>query len=341
MSNARNISRRWVGRQRRSFCFRRPAVFGMAVMLPAWMMLLAGTAVVLAADSQQPQRAAPSPSDKPPAPPPPATAQQATPPQPAVAAGGCVPASSHVVYEYRRRRVRSRTWCYPVPSGSAATQPSAPPAAAAKPQPSAKSKSLEKPAAYAWRNLFDGKTLNGWKSAEFGGEGKVYVENGMIVMDLGNSMTGITYTGEVPRDNYEISLEGMRLEGSDFFCTTTFPVGKDCCSLVMGGWGGTVVGLSTVDYYDASENSTTTFQSFKDNQWYHVRIRVTPARIQAWVDDEEVVDQERPDHKIGIRMEVDLCQPLGVATWCTKGAVRNIRIRQLRPEAAPAEESKE
>jgi hypothetical protein len=195
---------------------------------------------------------------------------------------------------------------------------------------------------YAWKPLFDGKTLKNWKSTKFGGEGNVELKDGTIVMEMGNSMTGVTWDGgELPRDNYDLSLEGMRLEGSDFFCTTTFPVGKDPCSLVVGGWGGTVVGLSTVNHYDASDNPTTSFHSFKDKQWYRVRIRVTEAKIEAWLDDEKVVNQERKGHKIGIRFECDLCQPLGVATYNTKGAVRNIRLRPLSPEetkAAPAAE---
>ena len=116
---------------------------------------------------------------------------------------------------------------------------------------------------YRWKDLFDGKTLNGWKPTEFGGEGKVEVKDGRIVMEMGGMMTGITWAGSVLHNNYELQLEGMRLDGSDFFCTTTFPVGKDPCTLVVGGWGGMVVGLSNVDHEDASENGTTKTMSFK------------------------------------------------------------------------------
>ena len=104
----------------------------------------------------------------------------------------------------------------------------------------------------------------GWKSTPFGGEGKVYVKDGAIVMEMGSDMTGVTWTGKPPRSNYEISLEGMRIEGTDFFCTTTFPVGKEYCSLVMGGWGGSIVGLSSIDSYDASENATTKIDRFQE-----------------------------------------------------------------------------
>ena len=40
----------------------------------------------------------------------------------------------------------------------------------------------------------DGKTLAGWKSTEFGGEGEVSVVDGAIVLEMGNNMTGITWT---------------------------------------------------------------------------------------------------------------------------------------------------
>jgi len=187
---------------------------------------------------------------------------------------------------------------------------------------------------YAWKSLFDGKTLKGWKAPAFGGEGKVEVKDGVIVLGMGDSMTGVTYTGELPKTNYELELEGKRLDGSDFFATTTFPVGDDFCSFVTGGWGGTVIGLSSIDYYDAADNSTSGFMDFKKDRWYKFRIRVTKDRIRVWVDDKQVVDQELKGHKITIRMECDLCRPLGISSWCTAGAVRNIRIRQLKAEEA-------
>ena len=149
-------------------------------------------------------------------------------------------------------------------------------------------------------------------------------------------MTGITWTGEPPRENYELELEGMRVRESDFFCTTTFPVGKAPCSLVVGGWGGTVVGLSSIDGYDASENPTTKTIKFKEKQWYKVRIRVTERAVQAWIDDREIVNQAREGHHFGIRFEVELSKPLGIAAWNTVGAVRNIRLRRLTPEEIAA-----
>jgi len=188
----------------------------------------------------------------------------------------------------------------------------------------------EKPAPKA-KDLFNGKTLEGWKVTDFGGEGKVFVRDNTIVMERGNQMTGITWAGgKLPRSNYELTLEGKRIEGSDFFCTTTFPVGDNYCSFVTGGWGGSIIGLSSVDHMDASENQTSHSHEFKKNTWYQFRIRVTDEKIEVWIDKDQVVDQDRKEHTFGLRIECDACRPLGIATYDTVGAVRNIRLKELK-----------
>ena len=71
----------------------------------------------------------------------------------------------------------------------------------------------------------------------------------------------------MPRINYEVKLEARREEGSDFFCRLTFPVNDSFCALILGGWGGTVVGLSTIDGLDASEKETSRLMNFDLNKW--------------------------------------------------------------------------
>jgi len=185
-------------------------------------------------------------------------------------------------------------------------------------------------------SLFDGKTLGNWRITDFGGQGKVYVKDGSIYLEMGNDMTGITWDAPLPfKTDYEITLEAMRVDGSDFFCGLTFPVGESFCSLVLGGWGGTLCGLSNIDYYDAANNETTRIVSFENNKWYHVRLHVQPNRITAWLaeeGDQPLVDMDITDRKIDTRAEMDPCQPMGVATWQTSGAVRNIHMRELTEE---------
>jgi hypothetical protein len=190
-------------------------------------------------------------------------------------------------------------------------------------------------------SLFDGKTLAGWKKTEFGGEGDVEVADGRIVMRAGNPMTGITWTGEYPRMDYELSLEAMRVDGSDFFCGLTFPVGDSPCTFIVGGWGGGVIGLSSINGMDASENETTRYQEFENGKWHKIRVRVTKDKIESWLDDKQMADVETKDRKISIRPEVELSRPLGVACFATTAALRDIRVRKLDPKEAAAKKAAE
>ena len=177
-------------------------------------------------------------------------------------------------------------------------------------------------------SLFDGKSLAGWSVTDFAGHGEVQVEDGKLILGMGY-MTGVTWTNPIPRMNYELELEAMRADGSDFFCGLTFPVGDDPCSLIVGGWGGGVVGLSSLDGEDAAHNETTRYMNFERGQWYHIRLSVTPTGIQAWISGEKVIEVATTGRSISIRSEVELSRPLGVATYSTVGALRKIRIRPL------------
>jgi hypothetical protein len=186
-----------------------------------------------------------------------------------------------------------------------------------------------------WKALFDGKTLKGWKVTDFAGHGEVAVDTNFhggpaIVADMGAILTGITWTNEPPKGEYELTLEAMKADGSDFFCALTFPVGAAHCSLVIGGWGGGVVGISSIDSMDASENETTKFLSFDKNKWYRIRLRVTRTKLEAWIDKDKVVDIVTTDRRISMRAgEIELAEPFGISNYQTKSAWRDIRIRNL------------
>jgi hypothetical protein len=182
----------------------------------------------------------------------------------------------------------------------------------------------------AWEPLFDGKTLTNWRPSKFFGQAQVRVENGEIILPSGNDLTGITWAGpQLPTSGYELALQAKRVEGSDFFAGITFPVQDSFCSLILGGWGGNVVGLSSINDLDASENSTSQSRVFERDRWYDVRIRVTEPRIEVWLDDKPIIDQELKGNRVGVRLEVEASQPLGIASWRTTGAIRDIRLRRL------------
>lgn len=183
-----------------------------------------------------------------------------------------------------------------------------------------------------WRPLFNGKDISGWKvlkESNFKEHGKVAVAEKEIRLAAGDPATGIAYTGKPPRMNYEVQLEAKRTAGDDFFCGLTFPVGKEYCTLIIGGWGGGYTGLSNVDGYSAMDNNTSGYTEFKNKQWYKIRLRVTDDKIAAWIDKEQIVDQSTEDHKFDIWWEQEPARPLGIVTWKSSAALRNIQLRAL------------
>lgn len=175
--------------------------------------------------------------------------------------------------------------------------------------------------------LFDGQTLDGWEITNFGPQGPVYVSGGNIMLGMGDGCTGVTWKGYFPVMNYEVSLEAKRVSGVDFFCGMTFPVDDSFCSLIVGGWAGNTVGISSIDRKDASENETTLLRPFQTDRWYSIRTRVTQGKIEAWIDDEQVVNLQTNNKKLSVRPEVELSKPFGIASWRTTAAIRNIRLR--------------
>lgn len=180
-----------------------------------------------------------------------------------------------------------------------------------------------------WTLLSDGQSLEGWDITNFGPQGPVYVSGGNIILEMGDPITGITWKEDFPVTNYEVQLEAKKVTGNDFFCGMTFPVGKSFCSLIVGGWSGPVVGLSSVDGLDATENETRNLRKFEPGTWYKIRLRVTPEKIEAWIDNEQVVNLLTAGRELSIRPEVNLSRPFGIASWRTTAALRNIMMKEL------------
>jgi len=185
-----------------------------------------------------------------------------------------------------------------------------------------------------WQALFDGESLKGWRETPFGGHGEVHCQAGVIVLSMGDPFTGINFTNEFPKMNYEVALDAMRLMGSDFFCGLTVPVGTNGCSLIVGGWGGSLVGISSLDGMDASENETTKFTSFESGRWYRIRLRVTEKKLEAWIDKDKLVDVDTADRRLSVRPgDIELSQPFGLAAWQTSTALREIKFRRVSAAA--------
>lgn len=181
----------------------------------------------------------------------------------------------------------------------------------------------------AWIDLFDGRSLGAFASTEFGGEGLVAVHDSAIQLGFGSPLTGVTWNGAPPTGDYELEVRASRTGGGDFFCGVTFPVGNDHLTLVLGGWGGTVCGFSSLDGLDAAHNATRTLHRFELGRDYTARIAVTATAITATLDGEPLCRTDRQGTALSLRPEVLLSRPLGIASFATQAAVRSVRWRPL------------
>lgn len=187
------------------------------------------------------------------------------------------------------------------------------------------------------RQLLTGNALGQWKECDYGGQGVVEIKKGVLTLGAGDPITAVRWAGklgdgpnEFPKTNYTISYEARRTLARDFFGTVTFPVGDDTCSLVVGGWGGGLTGLSSLNGDDAANNSTTGYTAFENDKWYKFAITVTPKQITATQDGEELFPAiQIEDHQIGIRIEMEPCRPLGIATFQSSGEVRNFTVAPI------------
>ena len=172
----------------------------------------------------------------------------------------------------------------------------------------------------AWQPI-DGATDVAWND-----------EERILRIGVGTDLNGVRWTGALPSAPYEVEWEAKRVSGSDFFCGLTFPTRspQECVSLILGGWGGSLVGISSIDGMDAADNSTGMQFEFEDKRWYRIRVVVEEQRLQAWIDGQQVIDADTEERRLSLREgPIENCAPFGVATWLTIGELRGMRWRKL------------
>ncbi|MDZ4288277.1 MAG: hypothetical protein U0984_09975 [Prosthecobacter sp.] len=216
-----------------------------------------------------------------------------------------------------------RSFLLPLPAWLlSACGPSAPPPPAAK--------------AVTAINLLESPHAGSWRQAGIPDEGPVAVKDGVLTLAEGQPMTGAVFAAwdslGLPASGYSIHYEAMRVEGEDFFGTVTFPVsGRNShASFVLGGWGGTVTGISSIDFSDANENQTRSEQRFTNGRWYRLRLEVRPEELRAWVDDRLVVNVSIKGRTVGLRPGfIDHCRPFGFASYGSAARIRGLVVQGL------------
>jgi hypothetical protein len=186
--------------------------------------------------------------------------------------------------------------------------------------------------------LFEAPLVDHWRNAGIDGSGDVKREADGFTLREGRPMTGNVFpTWEqdgLPFMNYRITYEAMRVSGSDFFGSVTFPVGSigSCVTFVLGGWGGSQVGISSIDGADASMNSTGSSVRFENGRWYRIRIEVQEESLRVWLDDRPLVSFNPRGRQLHLRgADIAKCVPFGFAAFGSEGRVRACLIERLAP----------
>lgn len=186
-----------------------------------------------------------------------------------------------------------------------------------------------------WK-LLEEEFAASWRASGIAEEGGVSIKAGEIELQPGQPMTGARFDAAawkaagMPTTRYAIEYEAMRVAGNDFFGTVTFPVNDSHVSLVVGGWGGTLVGISNIDDMDANENSTRANAYFENNHWHQVRIEVRDDDLQAWINHKLFINTSTKGRKLGLRSgDIEKCVPFGFASYATQSRIRHIRISRL------------
>ena len=203
--------------------------------------------------------------------------------------------------------------------------------------------------------LFDGKTLTGWIPLEMGGGGPVEVveefvpsnspemePSNVIMLNRGDMMTGISWTNGPARMNYEIEWEAMRVDGNDFFAAMSFPVQDSYVTFIPAGWGGSVVGISSINGHDASENETSRYHPLETQKWHQFKVRVTEKKVEAWINGEKVVNLNTVGKTLGLRSgSPSEIKRYGIVctAYCSTGAIKKIRMRKIDPQEVIQEEA--
>ena len=178
--------------------------------------------------------------------------------------------------------------------------------------------------------LFDGSTLGMWKPESTGAGDSVRVEQGAIQLSWGSPGTSVAWTGTRVPANYELALEVMSIEGSGSgYWFLTFPIdGERTCTLTLANQLGWLCGGPG----SVSDGALTRAFGLDGGTWHSVRLRVVRGRIEASLDEEELVVEpaEAPATALS---ESPSSPSLEIATWGMTAAVREIRLKRL-PDTA-------
>jgi hypothetical protein len=185
-----------------------------------------------------------------------------------------------------------------------------------------------------WVNLFDERYRSQWEIIDVakgrGHGGKSSVKDGRALLSgLKNRITG-RWVGKFPTMDYEVVFEVARTAGLRF-PYVVFAVGDSHGVWFMAGRDGTYAGLSTVDGkgYDQKGNPTYRRVRYAAKRWYKARLRVAGGKVEAWVDDEQVIDLPDAERRVQKDAFGVTLKPFTISVHEAVNVIRNLRLHSL------------
>ena len=207
-----------------------------------------------------------------------------------------------------------------------------------------------------WVDLFDGKTLNGWKQR--GGEAKYTVEEGVIVGTTVPITPNSFLTTEKDYSDFILEIEfkvdpsmnsGIQIRSHEFMEGDKQPEGvkKDIKpGRVFGyqveidpserAWSGGIYDEGRRGWLNDLKDNPAAQKAFKQNEWNHYRVEAIGGHIRTWINGVPAADLKDDMTASGfIALQVH-----GIGkkegTWQVKW--RNIRIQE-NPKPSPETEA--
>ncbi|NQT87977.1 DUF1080 domain-containing protein, partial [bacterium] len=210
-------------------------------------------------------------------------------------------------------------------------------------RPSNKAAAKAEPAAGEWRDLFDGKTLDGWRKSKWiqGKPGaEVSIKDGAIAHDGQLRRSVIVWDGEMPKTDYELAVSAMPLHDRGHFLEVTIPVGSTHYGFMTGG-GETAMRFHVRDREQREKLGYKKATTYQVGRWHDIHFRVSKdRRVTVSVDGVQQLDVPAVPDGYHVAAFYERMVPMGIC-FARSCAVRSIRLRtgqQAQPPAAKVEQ---
>jgi protein kinase-like protein len=133
----------------------------------------------------------------------------------------------------------------------------------------------------------------------------------------------LEWQGPFPRSNYELEVEAMPVDSTDYFCSLVVPVGKRSVTIT------TIDRRLRLMEVDDRMVTVNTRLALARKKWHRFRVRVTPAFFTVWVNGTKIVERLCDG---SVFRSPRGAKPLAIYASGTQTGIRSVRMRRIAGE---------